>query len=101
MRRLLIDHARGQPNAAVVPMDGVPDDMLGRRTPLEWAIAIDRLLDELGRQSPQQHSLVELKFYLGLTDEEVATVLNLSLRTLQREWFLARRWLFERLSEHP
>jgi len=56
------------------------------------------LLDELAKESPQQRSVVELKFYLGFNDDEAASALNLSLRTLQREWFLARRWLFERLS---
>jgi DNA-directed RNA polymerase specialized sigma24 family protein len=41
---------------------------------------------------------VELKFFLGLTDEEAADALSLSLHTFQREWYRARRWLFERLS---
>lgn len=54
------------------------------------------LLDELGKVSPQQRRVVELKFSLGLTDEEGAEALNLKLRSLQREWFRARKWLFER-----
>ena len=41
---------------------------------------------------------MELKFFLGLTDAEAAESLNLSLHTLQREWYRSRRWLFERLS---
>ena len=98
MRRYLIDHARGSPGVEVVPMDGVPERVLGGRTPLEMAVAIDTLLDELGAISQQRRSVVELKFYLGLNDEEAATALNLPLRTMQREWFWARRWLFERLT---
>ena len=98
MRRLLIDHARSRPDATVLPVDGLPEHAIGQSTPIEQAIAIDALLDQLGREAPQQRQVVELKFSLGLTDEEAADALDLSLRSLQREWFRARRWLFERLT---
>jgi len=98
MRRLLIDHARSRPDAELMPIEGLPEHVLTKSTPLEQAIAIDALLDELAKESPQQRKVVELKFSLGLTDEEAADALNLKLRTLQREWHRARRWLFERLS---
>ena len=61
-------------------------------------VAVDELLDELGKESPQRRAVVELKFFLGLTDNEAADALNLTLHTFQREWYRARRWLFERLS---
>jgi RNA polymerase sigma factor (TIGR02999 family) len=98
MRRYLIDHARERPDAEIVPMGDFPKGALNRRSQLEWAIAIDLLLDEMGRTAPQQRTVVELKFYLGFTDSEAAETLKLPLRSLQREWFLARRWLFERLN---
>ena len=60
-------------------------------------MTIDTLLDELDKESPQQRSVVELKFFLGMTDEEAADALNLKLHTLQREWHRARLWLFCRL----
>ena len=41
--------------------------------------------------------MVELKFFLGLNDEEAADVLGVKLRTMQRMWHEARRWLFERM----
>jgi DNA-directed RNA polymerase specialized sigma24 family protein len=44
---------------------------------------------------------VELKFFLGLTDSDAANALNIPLRTLQREWLRARKWLFERLAAKP
>jgi len=78
-------------------MDGFPERVLGQRTPLEMAITIDTLLDELDKVSRRQRAVVELKFFLGLTDEEAAEALNLTLHTLQREWYRARRWLFERM----
>ena len=101
MRRYLIDHARGRPNVSFLPMEGLPERVLGTHTPLELAIAVDRLLDELELESPQQRAVVELKFVLGLTDAEAAASLNLTLHTLQRQWHRARKWLFERLSAEP
>jgi len=99
MRRLLIDHARSRPDAQLLPIEGLPEHLLAKSTPLEQAVAIDSLLDQLGKESPQQRRVVELKFSLGLSDEEAAEALNLKLRPLQREWFRARKWLFERLSK--
>ena len=98
MRRFLIDHARAQPSVQFLPMEGFPERVLGRRTPLEIAITIDDLLNELEKESPQRRSVVELKFFLGMTDEEAADALNLKLHTFQREWHRARLWLFTRLS---
>jgi len=98
MRRYLIDYARSRPGVEVLPMEGLPEQILGTYNKLELAVAVDALLDELERESPQRRSVVELKFFLGLTDEEAAQALNLTLHTLQREWARARRWLFERLN---
>lgn len=98
MRRILIDHARGRPDVKVLPLEGFPDEFLRQRTPLEQVIDIHRLLDQLREESPQQWRVVELKFWLGMTDEEAAEALDLTLRSLQREWFRARKWLYERLT---
>lgn len=67
----------------------------------ELTLAVDALLDELGKESPQQRSVVEMKFFLDLSDEDAAQALNLTLHTFQREWYRARRWLFERLNANP
>ena len=99
MRRLLIDHARSRPSVAFVPMEGLPDRILGKYTPLEEAIAIDKLLNELEEESHQMCMVVELKYVLGLTDAEAADALNLSERSLQREWHRARIWLYKRLNQ--
>ena len=101
MRRYLIDHARSRPSVELLPMEGLPERALGKHTRLELAVAVDSLLDELERESHQRRVVVELKFFLGLTDDEAADALNLTLHTLQREWYRARRWLFERLSKEP
>ena len=101
MRRYLIDYARPRPGFEFLPMEGLPEGVTANRTSLELAIAIDVLLDELALESQQRRAVVELKFFLGLTDQEAAEALNLSLHTFQREWYRARRWLFERLSTEP
>lgn len=98
MRRLLIEHARSRPTVQFTPMEGLPERILGSHTPLELAIALDTLLDELEAESRQKRTIVDLKNVIGLTDPEVAKVLNLSLRTVQREWHEARVWLFRQMS---
>jgi RNA polymerase sigma-70 factor (ECF subfamily) len=97
MRRYLIDHARVRPSIQFLPLDGFPGRVSGRRNPLELAVTIDELLNELEKVSPQWRTVVELKFFLGMTDEEAADALNLKLHTLQREWHRARLWLYQRL----
>ena len=98
MRRYLIDHARGR-TVKFAPMDDAPELAARQRTPVETVLALDRLLDELRLESRQMCSIVELKFFLGLTDAEAAEVLHMSLRSTERAWHDARRWLFQRLSK--
>ena len=74
--------------------------VLDRHTPLELAITIDTLLNELDKKSPRQRAVLELKFFLGMTDEEASGALNLRLHTLQREGYRARQWLFQRIGSN-
>ncbi len=101
MRRYLIDRARARTDALILPLEGLPESFLGTRTPSELVFAIDELLNDLERESPSRRALVELKFFLGLTDQETADALDITLHTMQREWYRARRWLFERLTGEP
>jgi RNA polymerase sigma factor (TIGR02999 family) len=95
MRRYLIDHARGRPNAEFLEIDGIRDFLPADSAKLDLAITVDRLLDQLAQTKPEWCDLVEVKYFLGLTDEEAADALGLTLRTMQRMWRDARRWLFE------
>lgn len=97
MRRYLIDHARGRPKATFLALDGLEDLLPADRAKLDLAIAVDRLLDELSETKPEWSMLVELKFFLGLTDQEAAAALGVRLRTMQRSWSDARRWLYTRM----
>ena len=67
MRRCLIDHARPRPNAYFLPLEGIPEGLLASHNPLELAVAVDTLIDEPGAKSPPRRSVVELKFFLGMT----------------------------------
>jgi RNA polymerase sigma factor (TIGR02999 family) len=97
MRRYLIDHARGRPPAEFVALEGLEDVLPADSGKVELAIAVDGLLDELSETKPEWSMLVEMKFFLGLTDEEAAEAMGVKLRTMQRTWNDARRWLYTRM----
>ncbi|MGA3007682.1 MAG: ECF-type sigma factor [Opitutaceae bacterium] len=97
MRRYLIDHARGRPAAEFVALEGLEKYLSAGSKRMDLAITVDRLLDELAKTHPEWCALVEMKFFLGLTDDEAAEALGVKLRTMQRMWSDARRWLFTRI----
>jgi RNA polymerase sigma factor (TIGR02999 family) len=97
MRRHLIDHARGRPAAEFVGLEGFEEILPAASAKVDLAIGVDRLLDELAETKPEWSMLVEMKFFLGLTDEEAAEAMNVKLRTMQRNWSDARRWLYTRM----
>src|SRR5947208_2251436 len=70
MRRLLIDHARSRTKAEKVPLLNSRDLPVGPMGQIEMAIAIDGLLDELQATHPDWCSIVELRYFMGLTSEE-------------------------------
>ena len=97
MRRYLIDHARARPDADFVALEGIDHLLAASSAKVDLAITVDRLLDELAETKPEWCTLVEVKYFLGLTDEEAAETLGLKLRTMQRMWRDARQWLFEHM----
>jgi len=97
MRWYLITRWRGRPKVEFIPHHGLQSVIPGIRPTPELVLAVDKLLDELKGYQPELCTLVELKFFLGLTDEQAAKALGWTLRTFQRRWQDARRWLFEKL----
>ncbi len=93
MRRHLIDLAR-RSEPAPLPADLVDAEM-ATATP-EEAIILSELLDQLAKAHPDWCTVVEMKHFLGLTDEDIARELAIPLRTVQRTWHDARKWLFDR-----
>lgn len=97
MRRYLIDHARGRPDVKFVGLDDVEKLFLSDKVKLDVAVTVDRLLEQLAEFQPTWCTLVEMKYFLGLTDEEASEMLGMKLRSTQRMWRDARQWLFERM----
>lgn len=63
----------------------------------EWLVALDAALERLGGKNPRLARVVECRFFAGLSEEETAAALDVSLRTAQRDWMRARAWLQEEL----
>jgi RNA polymerase sigma factor (TIGR02999 family) len=95
MRRYLIDHARGRPDAEFVALEGLENLLPSDSAKVDQALTVDRLLNELAEIQPDWCTLVEVKYFLGLTDDEAADALGIKLRSMQRMWRDARQWLFE------
>jgi len=107
MRRILVDHARrhraGKRSGEweKVEFDEVWTPAASRSVDL---VALDDALQDLARLNPRHSQIVELHFFGGPTFEEVAEVLDISPRTAQREWQMAKAWLrrvvFPEQSDH-
>jgi len=102
MRRILVESARrkarlrhGGQNERV-PVDEVeivtpwPEDRL---------VQVSEALDELEREAPEAAQLVKLRYFAGLTQEQVAETMGISLRTAERHWTWAKAWLFRWIHE--
>ncbi len=98
MRHILVDHARGvlsqrrgggQPPVAVTETSEVAANELQ----IDEILAVDEALQRLNQVSSRQKTIVEMRFYAGFTEEEIAEMLQLSPRTVRREWAVARAWL--------
>lgn len=102
MRRVLVDIARrrladrrGGAQAVRVPLDAVELAANDRDTDL---IAIDQALERLAAQDARKARVVELRFFGGLSMDEIAQALDVSIRTVHTDWAFARAWLFRELS---
>jgi RNA polymerase sigma factor (sigma-70 family) len=68
----------------------------------ERLLAVHEALDELGREQSEKAEIVKLRFFVGMSDREVAEALGLSERTVERYWAYSKAWLLRRLdSAHP
>jgi len=102
MRRILIDHARARKAAkrGRALRVTLPEDLAAGSGPPDL-LDLDRALDELAAADPRQGQLVEMRFFGGLTLEEAARVLGVSLATAKGDWAHAKAWLFARLEPGP
>ena len=104
MRRILVDHARARAymkrggGAQRVSFDevAIADEERGAQL-----LAIHQALTELERLDRRQARVVELRYFGGLTIEEIAEVTGISVATVKREWSSAKAWLHRELAERP
>jgi RNA polymerase sigma factor (TIGR02999 family) len=97
MRQIIVDHARARRahkrggNNIRIPIDeGLAIDVGS----LENAAELDEALSALEKADARSARIVELRFFGGLTNEEIAELLNVSARTVIRDWEFARAWLY-------
>ena len=101
MRQILVDHARRQ--RADKRGGGVTMLSLDEASPAAWTssvdvLALDEALDALSAIDSRQCRVVELRFFAGLKIDETAEALGVSPATAEREWALAKAWLYRQLS---
>lgn len=100
MRQILIDHARKR-NTKKRGGDWqrVPlvDRLLADDAKWEELLALDDAIDRLDTLDERLRKVVECRFFGGMTEKEVAEVLDVSARTVQRDWVKARAWLYSEL----
>jgi RNA polymerase sigma factor (TIGR02999 family) len=101
MRRILVDYSKGR--QAAKRGSGTP------KVPLDETIAVpelcdldvvalDEALSRLAEIDPRQGRIVEMRFFMGLSSEEIAEILGISVTTVKREWRTARLWLHRELT---
>lgn len=102
MRQILVDHAKahqaakrggGRPKLTLEDVDGALDE------PAVDLIALDEAMNMLAELDPRLSQMVELRFFGGQTNKEVAEVLGVSESTVAREWSMARAWLHRWLGQ--
>jgi RNA polymerase sigma factor (TIGR02999 family) len=102
MRRILVNHARDKKTAKsggdvpCVPLDEVFSGPAVSPRGVDL-LDLDRALTRLAGVDPRQGRIVELRYFGGLTVEETAAILDVSPRTVKREWHTARLWLLRAL----
>jgi RNA polymerase sigma factor (TIGR02999 family) len=100
MRQIVCDYARKrlrEPIERAVQVDDRSEEQGALMLQAEQFVALDEALNDLARVNARQARLVECRFFAGLSEEETAAALDVSLRTVQREWQQARQWLADAL----
>ena len=107
MRRCLVDHARSRRRVkrggalARVDLDAVEARVEGAAVDPVEILEVDQLLEKLAHEDPRMARIVELRYFGGLTNAEVAEVVGVHERTVKRDWQVARAWLYGQLRGSP
>ena len=103
MRRVLVDYARARnadQRGGRMERVEMQDYLAISPERLEEVSLIDEALDRLEKKNPRQAKVVELRYFGGLSTEQIGATLGIAPRSVKRDWALARIWLFEELKPH-
>ena len=101
MRRILVDAARARGShkrGGMAPKVNIEDTAVLSPAPDRSILALDEALEAFSRVAPRQAKVVELRYFGGLTEEEIVAALKISPRTVRRDWDLAKAWLVRELN---
>lgn len=101
MRQILVDYARRhQAGKRGGPRERIPlgEDLAFSEDKSHQLLSLDEALGRLAKQDERQSRIVEMKFFAGLNVEEMAEILEISPRTVKREWTMARAWLHREMT---
>lgn len=104
MRQVLVDHARrrmAEKRGGQWERTTLAEGRYGIAATLEDLVALDAALDRLDAVDPRLRQVVEHRYFAGLTDREIAEVMGITERTVQRDWARARAWLYKELYPTP
>jgi len=103
MRQILVDHARRQhadKRGGGVTMLSLDEVSPAAQPPSVDVLALDQALEALSAIDARQGNVVELRFFAGLDIDETAEALGMSPATVEREWAMAKAWLYRRLTAY-
>jgi len=101
MRRILVDAARARgahKRGGNTPKLNLDETALVSNTPDRTILALDEALIAFSQIAPRQAKVVELRYFGGLSEEEIVVALKISPRTVRRDWDIAKAWLSRELS---
>jgi RNA polymerase sigma factor (TIGR02999 family) len=101
MRRILIEQARRKQrvrHGGEFQRIDLDEQLAVSDTADDNLLALDEALEQLEKDQPESAQVVMLRYFAGLTIEETAAALNLSVRTVNRHWAYARAWLYQQLN---
>lgn len=102
MRRILVDHARGhqaKKRGGGIALASLDDALAVAQTRNLDLVALDEALDDLARLDAEGSRIVEMRFFAGLTHEQIGTVLGVPAIRVRRRWTTAKLWLYRHLKK--
>jgi RNA polymerase sigma factor (TIGR02999 family) len=102
MRRILVEHARRKTrlkHGGGQQRLNIEDLQLAETPPDEKILMVEDALEQLERSNPERARVVVMKFFAGMTNKEVADMLDIGERSVDRHWVCAKAWLFQKLQD--